>query len=104
MFRRFNRDSEVNALQGLTGKVALESSDNSVAIAVDGNKIDLKAAGGGSGVSLETNGTPNTDQAVLNLINGTNVTITADGSGGVTISSSGGGGGSVPQATFQIMG
>jgi hypothetical protein len=44
-------------------------------------------------IKLETNGTPNGSQALLNLIQGTNVTITDNGLGGVTISSSGGGGG-----------
>lgn len=41
--------------------------------------------GGGSAVMLETNGVVNTSQAVLNLINGTNVTLVADGVGGVTV-------------------
>lgn len=45
------------------------------------------------GITLETNGSANADQSVLNLKAGTNVTLTADGSGGVTIAASGGGGG-----------
>ena len=45
-----------------------------------------------SGLSLEVNGTPNGDQALLNLKAGTNVTLTDDGVGGVTIAASGGGG------------
>jgi hypothetical protein len=50
--------------------------------------------GGGSGGSLflETNGTPNGSQALLNLAAGSNVTLTDNGSGQVTIASSGGGG------------
>lgn len=40
----------------------------------------------GSSTTLQTNGTPNGSQSLLNLKNGTNVTITDDGSGGVTIS------------------
>lgn len=44
---------------------------------------------------LETNGTPNTSQDVLNLKSGTNVTLTPDGSGGVTIAATGGGGSSL---------
>ena len=41
-------------------------------------------------VSLETEGTPNTVQSLLNLLEGANITLTADGFGGVTIASTGG--------------
>lgn len=44
-------------------------------------------------VTLETNGVLNGSQSLLNLKNGSNVTIVDDGFGGVTIGSSGGGGG-----------
>lgn len=47
----------------------------------------------GTGIDLQTNGSDNTDQTKLNLIAGSNVTLTPDGSGGVTIAASGGGGG-----------
>lgn len=59
-----------------------------------GDKVTVNVPGGGSSISLETDGTPNADQAVLNLISGTNITLTPDGSGGVTIDASGGGSGS----------
>ena len=49
--------------------------------------------GGGGGIDLETNGIPNGDQTKLNLVEGTNVTITDDGLGNVTIDAAGGGGG-----------
>jgi len=49
-------------------------------------------SGGSSGLLLKTNGTENPVQDVLNLVNGTNVTITDDGSGNITISTSGGSG------------
>jgi hypothetical protein len=42
-------------------------------------------AGGGGSLSLETDGTPNGDQTLLNLIAGSNITLTDDGVGGVTI-------------------
>jgi hypothetical protein len=45
-----------------------------------------------SGLSLQTNGTPNGSQSILNLVAGTNVTLTDNGSGNVTISAAGGGG------------
>lgn len=47
----------------------------------------------GTSVSLKVNGTANGSQSILNLKNGSNVTITDDGVGGITIASSGGGGG-----------
>jgi YVTN family beta-propeller protein len=52
----------------------------------------LFGADGASGtpLSLEVDGTPNVDQTLLNLIAGTNTTLTDDGSGGVTIDAAGG--------------
>jgi hypothetical protein len=47
-----------------------------------------------AGINLETNGTPNASQVVLNLIAGTNVTITDGGGGAITIAATGGGGAS----------
>lgn len=44
-----------------------------------------------SGLALETNGTPNGNQALLNLVAGTNMTITDDGLGNITFDSTGGG-------------
>jgi hypothetical protein len=45
-----------------------------------------------SGVTFQTDGVNNTVQNLLNLIAGTNITLTPDGSGGVTIDATGGGG------------
>ncbi len=50
------------------------------------------AISGGSSLDLETDGTPNGDQTLLNLVAGTNITLTDDGLGSVTIDASGGGG------------
>ncbi len=44
-------------------------------------------------LTLQTDGTPNGLQSLLNLIAGTNITLTDDGVGGVTIDATGGGGG-----------
>jgi hypothetical protein len=41
---------------------------------------------------LQTNGVDNVDQNLLNLIQGTNITLTDDGFGGIIIASTGGGG------------
>jgi hypothetical protein len=48
--------------------------------------------GGGSAISLETNGLPNGDQTLLNIVQGTNMTITDDGFGNITFDATGGGG------------
>jgi hypothetical protein len=50
---------------------------------------------GSTGVLFETNCTPNGTQTKLNLVAGSNVTITDDGTGDVTVAASGGGGGGV---------
>lgn len=43
--------------------------------------------GGGSGITLKTNGTDNTVQNILDLVEGDNITITDNGDGSVTIDS-----------------
>lgn len=50
---------------------------------------------GASGVTLKTDGTNNGSQSILNLIGGTNITLTDNGSGGVTIDGPTGGTGDV---------
>jgi hypothetical protein len=52
-------------------------------------------AEGGCCVTLQVGGVDNIDQTLLNLIAGTNMTITDNGDGSVTFDSTGGGGGSV---------
>lgn len=51
--------------------------------------------GGGGSITLKTNGVNNGSQSILNLKQGTDISISDDGSGGVTISATGGGGGGV---------
>lgn len=43
----------------------------------------------GTGLTLETNGTLNGSQTLLNLVAGTNITLSDNGSGSITISASG---------------
>lgn len=50
--------------------------------------------GGGGSIDLEVEGTPNVDQTLLNLVAGTNMTITDNGDGSVTFDATGGGGAS----------
>ena len=47
--------------------------------------------GTGYGITLQTNGVDNVVQTLLNLVEGTNITITDNGNGSVTIDSAGGG-------------
>jgi hypothetical protein len=47
--------------------------------------------GGGNSILLQTDGVNNGSQSILNLKEGSNITVTDDGSGGVTITASGGG-------------
>lgn len=53
--------------------------------------VNTPDSGGGGGITLQTNGTNNGSQLILNLKQGTNITLTDDGVGGITITSSGGG-------------
>ena len=58
--------------------------------AISFNVAVFNSGGSAGGPTLETNGVANTLQTILNLIAGANVTLTADGAGGVTIAASGG--------------
>ena len=76
-------------------------------VAVDGVTITgngtiadpLVAVGGGSSILLQTDGVNNGSQSILNLKEGTNITLTDDGVGGVTIDASGGG---LPQSLQDV--
>lgn len=72
-------------------EIDLTLTGGTVAATVSGDVMGVTLTPA-SGVTLQTNGTPNGSQSLLNLKNGTNVTISDDGVGGVTIASSGGGG------------
>lgn len=56
----------------------------------------LSWGAGGGGLSLETDGTPNGSQSLLNLAAGSNVTLVDNGTGTVTIAASGSGGSTTP--------
>lgn len=57
--------------------------------------LGLVVGASASGPTLQTNGAPNGSQSLLNLVAGSNVTLTDNGSGSITIAASGGGGGPV---------
>lgn len=81
---------------------------SSTPIAISGGSMDVSATlnplaavlgprlSGGPSITLQTNGVNNGSQSTLNLQQGSNVTLTDNGFGQVTIASSGGGGGGSP--------
>ena len=58
-------------------------------LGADGKLDPSMVSSSGTTIDLQTDGVPNPVQDVLNLIEGTNVTLTADSAGGVTIAASG---------------
>jgi hypothetical protein len=68
--------------------ITIAASSPYVYLYCDGTNVLEVAAN--DNLTLEVNGTSNGSQALLNLKNGTNVTITDDGSGGITIAASSG--------------
>ncbi len=66
--------------------------------ATSNKPISVVGGGGGSSVLLRTNGVINGSQTVLNLANGSNITVTDNGSGTVTIA------GTVGSVTLQTDG
>lgn len=56
-------------------------------------ELMLSIEQGGTSITLKTNGNNNAVQSILNLLAGSNVTLTDNGEGGVTIAASGGGSG-----------
>jgi hypothetical protein len=53
--------------------------------------VNATGGGGGTTVSLQTNGVVNPSQTVLNIKNGTGIGVASDGSGGVTVTNTGSG-------------
>ncbi len=68
---------------------AMNATNDSVILTRDdGVTFTVPSGGGGSSITLKTNGTNNGSQSTLNLQQGTNVTLTDNGTGTVTINSS----------------
>jgi hypothetical protein len=77
-----------------------EVAVDGVTITGNGTTADpLVAVGGGGSILLKTDGVNNGSQSILNLKEGTNITLTDDGVGGVTIDASGGG---LPQSLQEV--
>jgi hypothetical protein len=87
-----------NTLTGVTFSLQLEvpwdwSACDIPATWSVGGASGSGGSGTGYGITLRTNGVDNAVQNILDLVEGTNVTITDNGDGSVTIDASGGGGG-----------
>jgi len=87
-----------NTLTGVTFSLQLEvpwdwSACDIPAIWSVGGASGSGGSGTGYGIVLRTNGVDNAVQNILDLVEGTNVTITDNGNGSVTIDAAGGGGG-----------
>lgn len=74
--------------------INIYGTNSSVITSVDNinKRINIGIQGGAasSTLALQVNGTPNGSQSLLNLKQGTNITVTDDGVGGVTVSASAG--------------
>ncbi len=79
---------------GISNITGLIQAGTNVTITGTGTSTDpyiINSSGGGSSILLQTNGTNNVDQTLLNLIQGTGINIADNGAGGITISTTGSG-------------
>jgi hypothetical protein len=91
-------EEQKNTVTGVAFTIKLEvpwdwSACDIPAIWSVGGASGSGGSGTGYGITLQTNGVDNIVQTLLNLQAGTNITITDQGNGTVTIDSTGGGGG-----------
>jgi hypothetical protein len=91
-------EEQKNTVTGVAFTIKLEvpwdwSACDIPAIWSVGGASGSGGSGTGYGIQLQVNGTDNIVQTLLNLVEGTNITITDQGNGTVTIDSTGGGGG-----------
>ncbi len=115
-YNRFLKRSQIDALVSAPITVQDEGSNLTTALhtlnfvgsgvtatLVSPNVIRVNIpGGGGGGITLQTNGVANGDQTLLNLVAGTNMTITDNGTGSVTFDATGGGGGGGSEVTFTV--
>jgi hypothetical protein len=96
-----------NTLTGVTFSLQLEvpwdwSACDIPAIWSVGGASGSGGSGTGYGIVLRTNGVDNAVQNILDLVEGTNVTITDNGNGSVTIDAAGGGGGEYVSTEYNV--
>jgi hypothetical protein len=96
-----------NTLTGVTFSLQLEvpwdwSACDIPAIWSVGGASGSGGSGTGYGITLRTNGVDNAVQNILDLVEGTNVTITDNGDGSVTIDAAGGGGGEFVSTEYNV--
>jgi len=89
---------DTHTLTGVTLSLSIRVPWNWSACDIPADYAPGGSGSGGSGeggccVTLQVEGTDNVDQTLLNLVAGTNMTITDNGDGSVTFDSTGGGGG-----------
>lgn len=76
----------------LINKGGLKTVSHDVSLSGDGTPESPLAVVSSSGLTLQTDGVANGSQTLLNLVGGTNVTLTDNGTGSVTIAATGGSG------------
>ncbi len=76
----------------LINKGGLKTVSHDASLSGDGTPENPLKVESTSGLTLETDGTPNGDQTLLNLVAGTNMTLTDDGNGNITFDATGGAG------------
>lgn len=76
----------------LINRGGLKTVSHDATLSGDGTPENPLKVESTSGLTLETNSTPNGDQTLLNLVAGTNITLTDNGTGTVTIDATGGSG------------
>jgi hypothetical protein len=94
----------VTALNGIDSYAKKSEIEDVLKGKKSGFQVGVSSFGSSSGgsLALEVDGTPNIDQSLLNLIAGTNITLTDNGLGGVTIDATGGGGSGVELGGAQV--
>lgn len=76
----------------LINKGGLKTVSHDASLSGDGTPESPLAVVSSSGLTLQTDGVANGSQTLLNLVGGTNVTLTDNGTGSVTIAATGGSG------------
>lgn len=89
IYVKTSADANTDTITGArTGPVTLSTQYQVARFKSDGTYWYAVNSSSGSSLALEVNGTPNIDQALLNLFAGSGITITDDGAGKIVIAAS----------------